>query len=120
MPVIAHERPLSALESAAFSAPTSRVPSRNGAVGPAIAVSSALGIGKVANLQQLGSRPWRPRNQPKSQPATTTGGDTLQTAAAWRTDVTVSPLTKRTLAAFHRSLWPFCSEQHLLVVQVIT
>jgi len=60
---------LAALELAAFSAATSRIPPRHGAVGRTSATPSTLRIRKAVNLQQLRSRPWRPRNHSKRQPA---------------------------------------------------
>jgi hypothetical protein len=60
---------LTALELAAFSAATSRIPPRHGAVGRTSAPPSTLRISALANLLQLLRRPWRPRNQPKREPA---------------------------------------------------
>jgi hypothetical protein len=52
-------------------------------VGSTVAAPSSLGIGEVADLQQLRSRPWRPRNQAKRQPSRRRG---LMTAEEKLTD----------------------------------
>jgi hypothetical protein len=50
--------------------------------------SSIIGIGKRPNLVQLLQCPGRPGDQPTGSLRRTTGGVTVQTAAARRTDLT--------------------------------
>jgi hypothetical protein len=86
------------------------------------ASSATVGIRKLPYFLQLLQCPRRPRYQPKGSHRRTTGGDTLQTAAALRMDVT-SPerLTTRTLARQRsplRDLIPRSRVQRqLLIVQ---